>query len=232
MKYLVLLFLIIAIISCEKSNDRATVNLTFQATAPSGTVLKSAQSEDFTFDSAYIVLEKIEIKKIETEEDEGESEDKGEYDFFGPYLIDLMSGVGDQLPLVEVEPGIYSKLDAEMAYFEEIGYSFYLHGSFNNGAGETQEVEFEYSYMQSEDFKAENPDGFEISANQINEVLALIDLESLLIGVDLNLAEVDQDGVIRLNKESNNDLADIIESNLEAASELGLDEDENGEIDD
>ena len=118
------------------------------------------------------------------------------------------------------------------AFFEDVGFSIYLHGYYNLNNTEEQQVEFEYTYIQSEDFKIENPDGFEITADMINNVWVMFDLNALLVGVDLSVANVDEDGVIRLNKESNNDLADIIESNLEAASELGLDEDGNGEIDD
>ena len=136
------------------------------------------------------------------------------------------------IPFVEIEPGLYTKAEAEIAFSEDIGFSVYLHGYFNLNSGEEQQVEFAYTYTQYEDFKIENPGGFEITADMINNVWVMFDLNALLVGVDLSEANVDEDGVIRLNKESNNDLADIIESNLEAASELGLDEDGNGEIDD
>jgi hypothetical protein len=221
-------------ISCEKEKkDKTYGQLGFRAKNYDGITMKSTAAEGFTFDSAYIVLEKIELKKFDEEEDTAEVEGVDEYDFYGPYFIDLIAGTSDpKLPLAEIEPGIYTKLEAEMAYFEEIGYSIYLHGTYTINGGEDLPVEFEYSYMQSEDFKVENSNGFEITAEMINNVWVMIDLSILIYGVNLSLAEVDQDNVIRLNKESNNDLADIIESNLEAASKLGLDEDDDGEIDD
>jgi hypothetical protein len=77
----------------------------------------------------------------------------------------------------------------------------------------------------------ETPDGFEVIPDQINNILVQISLVDLFDGVDFNQAKVDDDGVIRFNKGSNRDLADIVESNLEAASEMGLDEDEDGRID-
>jgi len=230
MKFVLGIFLLIGILSCENISEGTFVSLRFAAVGQSDRALKSAVNEEYTFDSAHIVLEKIELKKAEIGE---EVENEEEYEFHGPYVIDLLTGESDpELPLSEIESGIYTKLDAEMAPTEEIEYSFYLHGTYSNDEEEGQKMDFEFSYMQSEDFKIENPDGFEITTDQINEVLVLIDLGILMSGVDLSLAEVDDvDGIIRLNKESNRDLADIVESNLEAASELDLDSDENGEID-
>ena len=195
--------------------------------------MKSMDLENPIFDEAKLVIEKIELKKLEIEENMEESEDLDEYDFQGPYLIDLLAGTSEpEIPLAEIEPGMYAKAEAEITYFEDYGFSLYLHGHLDQSNGEEPQVEFEYTYAQSEDFKIENPDGFEITADMINNVWVLIDLNALLTGVDFNEATMDKNGVIQLNKDSNRDLADIIESNLEAASELGLDEDANGEIDD
>ncbi|MEX2370192.1 MAG: hypothetical protein WD578_04220 [Bacteroidales bacterium] len=236
---IVAMILIAGFSACENENTDETLGqLNFKAVNYTGFSLKSATVEGFVFDSAHIVLEKIEVKMLEPdgdtlemENDSLEIEDEYEFKYYGPFLIDLLSGTSDpELPATEVEPGIYTKVEAEMAYFEEIGYSFYFSGYFTDTSGAEQWVEF--SYAQSEDFKVENPDGFEITAVQINNVWVMVDLGRLLEGLDLSEATVDEDGVIRLNKDSNRDLADIIESNLEDASELGLDEDLDGEIDD
>ena len=127
---------------------------------------------------------------------------------------------------------MYAKAEAEIAYFEDYGFSVYLYGHFNQINGEEKQVEFEYTYAQSENLKIENPDGFEITEDMINNVWVLIDLNALLTGVNFNEAIVDEDGVIRINKNSNRDLADIIDSNLEETLALGLDKNTIGEIDD
>jgi hypothetical protein len=233
LKFLVPIVLAIVYFSCESNNQGAFVKLTFKAPGQPLSVKKSSILEDPVFDSAFLVIEKIELKKLEIEDDTTENEEKDEYNFQGPFLLDLLSGTSDpELSRTEIDPGMYSKAEAEFAYYEEYGFSVYLHGYFEQNNGEDPQVEFEYTYTQSEDFKVENPDGFAITADMINNVLILIDLNTLLVGVNFNEAVVDEDDVIRLNKESNRDLADIIEGNLEAASELGLDEDANGEIDD
>lgn len=227
--------LVLGVISCEKSDNETQVKLGFKSYDAEEDMLKSATAEGFSFDEAYIIIEKIELKKNENDEAEGDDEtddmtDTNEYDFYGPYHIDLIAGTSaPELPLTEFEPGIYNKLEAEMIYDEELGYSFYILGNFSD---QENDFDFEFTYTQSEDFKIENPDGFEITEEQINEIWAIIDLSLLFKDVDLSMAEVDEDGVIRLNKDSNRDLADIIESNLEEASELGTDDDDDGEIDD
>jgi hypothetical protein len=232
-EYFVLFILIIGLISCENNNKGTFVDLTFKGIDNSVSSKKSMDFDNPVFDSASMVIGKIELKKLEIEEDMEESEDLEEYDFQGPYLIDLLAGTSEpEIPLAEIEPGMYAKAEAEIAHLEDYVFSFYLYGHLDQTNGEEQQVEFEYTYAQSEDFKIENPDGFEITADMINNVWVLIDLNALLTGVDFNEATMDVDGLIRLNKDSNRDLADIIESNLEAASELGLDEDANGEIDD
>jgi hypothetical protein len=143
-----------------------------------------------------------------------------------------LSGASDpELPLSEIEPGMYSKLDAEMSYYKDIGYSIFFYGLYTSITDHTEKLGVEYSYSQSEDFRLDHPNGLYIVADQINNILVQIDLVDLFKGVDLSSAAVDEDGIIRLNKESNRDLADIIESNLEAASKLGLDQDEDGKID-
>jgi len=232
-KYLLLSILMSGIISCENNNKGTFVDLTFKGVEKSVSSKKSMDLGKPEFDSASVVIEKIELKKLGTEDDMEEMDDHDEYDFQGPYLIDLLAGTSEpEIPLAEIEPGMYSKAEAEIAYFEDIGFSVYLHGYLSPDNAEDQQVEFEYTYAQSEDFKIENPDGFEITADMINNVWVLIDLNALLEGVDFTEAIVDEDGIIHLNKKSNRDLADIIESNLEAASELVLDEDADGEIDD
>ena len=91
-------------------------------------------------------------------------EGDNEYNFHGPYLIDLLAGTSEpEIPLVAIEPGIYYKAEAEIAYFEDIGFSVYLHGYLEQANGEEQQVEFEYTYVQSEDFKIESRDSIAFS---------------------------------------------------------------------
>ena len=231
-QFLLLAAIMPFIISCEKTPDTTQVQLGIKVSSTEFTSLKSFSVEEFTIDSASIVIGKIELKRDDRSQESTETENENEYNFTGPYIIDLLEGTSKPgIPVSGISPGTYNKFDAEMEFIDTIGYSFVLQGNFSNVGGEIQNIPFEYTYTQSEDFKIINPDGFEISADMLNNVWVYIDLQQLLSGLDLSDAMVDRDDVIRLNNESNRDLADIIEMNLEKASELGLDDNNDGEID-
>jgi len=226
---LLLSLFLIGMMACESHDGNTYATLSIRSAGPAESRLKAAATQDLAFDSAVIVLEKIELKRLEEQDEPDQAEVDPEYNYYGPFVIDLIRGISrPDIPSAEVKPGLYTKFEAEMAYFPELGFSFYLYGSFETDSGMQ---EFEYYYQQTEDFKAEKKDGFEIAAGETNNILVEIDLAALFDGVDLRLADKDHYGIIRLNKRSNRDLADLIESNLETASELGLDEDGNGEID-
>jgi len=172
------------------------------------------------FTQALIGIEKIEIKSNESGE-----EDDNEYNYIGPYVVDLLNGSSDpELPFTEIQPGVYNKVEAELVPVVENSYSVVIRGMF----GDTP---FTFLWTNTEDFKAESDQGFELSAEILNNLLISIDLHALFEGVDFEQAEVDEEGNIILSKDSNTDLTDIVENNIEAASEIGLDQDTDGEID-
>ncbi len=230
------ILMLLVFISCEKQkSETATVDLGFIAL--NGTVeLKSATKgevlEGLEIDSAVIILEKIELKLqgIDEEDDiegEDETDDQDEFLYTGPYVIDILAGKSKpDLPLVEVVPGTYTKFEAELYVDEERGHCVYISGAYTTSDTEPKEFKFIYTYSQTEDFKVENPDGFEITEDMINNVWVMLDLGSLFEGVNFSQAVIDEDGFIRINKDSNRDIADIIEMNLENASEIDVDDED------
>jgi hypothetical protein len=231
---LLTILMLLAFTSCEKQNSgTATVSLDFKAI--NGTVeLKSDSKGDpiegLEIDSAIIILEKIELKLQGTDEDddlegEDDADDDNEFLYTGPYVIDLLSQTSEpDLPLADFKAGIYTKLEAELYVDEERGHSVYISGTFTTNDIDPKDLKFVFTYSQTEDFKAENPDGFEVNEDMINNIWVLLDLGSLFAGVDFSEANIDEDDIIRINKESNNDIADIIESNLENATEIDDDD--------
>jgi len=203
------------------------MKLGFKITESGKSLVKGLENATFYFDSAYIVIEKAELKKLKS----GSADDEeNEYNFKGPYKIDLINGTSDPvLPLTEIDAGVYTKFEAEMSFIENVGYSLYISGQYNLQNG--KHYKMEYSNTRSEDFKCVNEEGFRIETDMVNMVWVYLDLNRLMNGVDLSNAQVDRDDVIRLNNESNIDLADIVERNLEAASELGFDNNADGRID-
>ncbi|MEN8117045.1 MAG: hypothetical protein ABFS16_08710 [Bacteroidota bacterium] len=238
MKIIVKVFIVLLLagfMACEKQDSEiGAIDLDIKAyNGESGLiVLKSGTVMDtLGIDSAVIILEKIEIKlQDELEEDdmddeeseENKQEEENEYYLEGPYVIDLLAATNEpEFPVVVTTPGIYTKFEAELYVPEDLGYSLYISGTCTmEGSGEQK---FIYTYSQTEDFKAENPDGFEIADDMITQVMVMVNMEHLFEGVDFSQAIVDGDDIVRINKDSNNDLADIIEENLENASEIDTD---------
>lgn len=213
--------LFICLLSCESDYSYVTmVNLEIKATNTSidlNASKKSTTYENLEINSAIIGLERIELKLLE----ENENSDDNEYLFEGPYVIDLLTKTNEpRLPLSEISPGTYTKFEAELYVRENLGYSIFISGTLLN---ETDRQKIIYTYAQTEDFKAENANGFEITEGMINDILVLIDMNTIFTGVDFSQASISEDNIIWINKESNNDLADLIEANIEMASEIVLD---------
>lgn len=231
---LLIIIVFVGLVACEKQNSE-TASLNLGLKAVNGTTelnaLKNATiQEGIEIDSAVIILERIELKlqdaageeDIEAEEgveDAEETEEIDEYLFAGPYIIDLIAQESDpELPIVEITPGVYTKFEAELYVPEERGHCIYISGTYS--AEGTEGQKFIYTYSQTEDFKAENPEGFEITEEMINNVWLTVDISILFEGLDLSQATVGEGNIIWINKDSNRDLADIIENNLETASEI------------
>jgi len=215
------------IISCSDSDENiglTGVNLSFIGNTIGNTSNSGSSggriSEHIEITQALVGIGKIEIKSNEA----GEEEDN-EFDFTGPYVVNLLSGLSDpELPLTELEPGIYNKAEAELVPVVEDSLSVLIQGMF----GDTP---FTFLWENTEDFKAESNQGFELTADILNNVLIVIDIHSVFEGVNFEQATINENGEIILSKDSNSDLADIVETNIEAASEIGLDQDSNGDLD-
>jgi hypothetical protein len=148
---------------------------------------------------------------------------------YGPYSIDLLEGTSEPgIEIVDVEPGMYFSLDANMGKGTGDSICFYLCGKtiMND-----QEVDFECKYSGSANFKLDNQDGFEITQNEFNVIWVLTDLNLLFNALDWSMADVDDDGVIRINTDLNSDLIHATIHAFVNASTLGLDLDQDGQID-
>lgn len=226
--------------ACDSNNGVSsgdpTVTLKIIGTAAESageSVAGKQETNAINFTAAFLGLGKIELKELGENDlvapDSAESED-GEYNFFGSYVVDLLSGTSEPtFGEVPIEPGLYSKVEMEMMPVLEDGRSILIEGVWTKPGG--MEVPLRFSYEQTEDFKVEDPDGFEIADSGLSILLILVDLEMWFGDIDLSSADVGGDGTIYLNKDSNRDLADLIETRLNAASKLGLDQNGDGEID-
>ena len=66
----------------------------------------------------------------------------------------------------------------------------------------------------------------------MTQLLVLFDLDKLLSEIDLDMVEIDADGVVRINEKSNSDISIKIWLNIHHSCKAGEDSDDDDKIDD
>jgi hypothetical protein len=235
---LVIVFLLVGIVSCEKGPTKAILN--FKAVMSELNQKKFLLVGEYEIDSMSMIIEMITIGKMIPEEAFGIENplDSAAYwenlgiistSIYGPYSINLLEGTSETgIEIIDVEPGLYCSLDASMVKGTGDSICFYMGGKtlMNN-----QEINFEVKYSGGANFTLENPDGFEITQNTDTVIYVLTDLNSLFNSLDWSMADVDNDGVIRINNDLNSNLIQTTIQNFVNASKIGLDQDQDGQID-
>ena len=99
--------------------------------------------------------------------------------------------------------------------------------SFTYTSGnETYEVE----YTNDKEIEIEIKNEFDINGKKIHQILIELDLDVLLSSIDLSNVTSDEDGVIRLNANSNAAIANQIDQSIQQAFKAGEDKDEDGAL--
>ncbi len=148
-------------------------------------------------------------KKIEKNDVEIESE----IEYKSNFEFNVLNGTSTpSLPPVDIEPGLYHELEFNMDTVLSTGNSIEINGTFNDGA---TIYSFEFSSMMEKEFEIENKNGIDLSENNIANFILYLSLEELFAGIDFSSAQVDTDGIIRINSNSNSKISSKIEHNLE-----------------
>ncbi len=242
--FLAIFLSLIVLFACNNDDEpgKAEVRLTIGAERAVSGLNQGRVAEHIEITGAWIGIEKIELESEdetddmnddsengddENGEDNGDDDgddgddddgddDENEYNFTGPYIIDLLGGTSDpELPLAEIAPGTYHEAEAELIPVVEDSLSVLIQGNY----GDTP---FMFLWENTEDFEVESETGFELSADMLYDLLITIDLHALFDGIDFDQALINVDGEIIFSKDSNRDLADIIEENIESASEIEM----------
>lgn len=176
----------------------------------------------------------IEFETLEEQMEDSDKEydyDSDEIEFEGRFEVNLLTGESTpDFGLSSLLPGVYEEIEIEFDDILEGGHTliaqFYFADSSSN---DTTFVEF----TTSEEFELEleNDNGFIVDEGTINSVLVTLDLDVLFGAIDFGSAVVDEDDVIRINKDSNQGLANLIVSRIEQAMDAD-DYDEDDEDDD
>ncbi len=221
--------------SCSEDSDPslAQVNLEMKAQTTQSTLNNGRKmNAGLVFNEVLIGVTELEFETLEEDElEDSEGEDENEeVEYEGQFVVDLINGTSTpDFGLASLAPGIYEEMEIEMEPILDGGYSIFVSFEFVNSNEEV--VTVEYGNSDDLEFEIENDNGFVIDAGATNQMLVLLNLDALFAGVDLNSAGADTDGIVRINDNSNADLAAVIASNLDQVLDAGEDDDDDDEID-
>jgi hypothetical protein len=163
-------------------------------------------------------------------------EQLGDFDVTGPTLAVVDLSRADARVTVEVSPGGYCGLvvplhtatpGAELpedAPSELAGHSIVLRGERADG------TPFVLTHPEQDELELASDDGEFAVAPDGPRLLLSFDAAIWMRGVDLDSAQVGDDGTIRIDGSTNRALLDAFELNLECSLELYEDGDDDGEV--
>jgi len=164
-------------------------------------------------------------------DDNDDYDDAYEIEYEGNFIVDLIAGTSTpDLGITNGLPGTYKELEVELEPILEGGYSVFIVLTYQPEGSDPIVVEF--STNRAIEIEIEREKGFTIEAGMLNQVLVMLDLDKLLEGLNLSEAQVDEDGIIRINRNSNPDLESFIWNKLRMAIDAGDDDDRDDEFDD
>ena len=211
-------------ISCDDSNDNVNtdtpnVKLTFKAiTSPT---VKAAPTQSFIITEAFMG-----IKEMEIERDTDVDSTNVEYEWKGPYKVNLLTGVSEpEIKLINIEPGVYNEFEADIDNVLDNNLSFFVKAKFTS----IDNIEYNVVFETDEEFEFEIESEKEIEINEgiINDLLLTIDLNALFQNIDLSKAKVSEGNIILINKDSNSELAQIIEEKIDDVTDFEEDDDKD-----
>lgn len=231
MRMFVIVWLAVVMMWSCSSDDPAQQGVAFKMKAATTTSSINPggreMSSPYTFQEALVGIREVEF---ESDDDFGDDDDF-EIEFEGRYVVDLITGVSTpEFGISNIDPGLYNEVEIELGAFLEGGNSLFIQFTYQPDGGDPVQVEF--STKQLLELEVEYEDGFTMLPDALSNVLVLLNLDKLLASVDLSNANVDEDGVIRINETSNTNIAQVIKSNFDDACDAGYDDDDDDEFDD
>lgn len=200
------------------------------------------------------------VKEIEFEhEDDEETADSdiNKLEFIGPYMVDLLTGVTyPELPQISIDTGLYTDIEMDIEKLNPSdrsgltgldsgvadtleGYSLYLSGTYTEGS---TTVDFTLYYDQTDEFEfsaqGESTKGFVIDDTGLNDIIVAFRLNEWFrfdnsdTNNGLSVSFPDASADIVLDANTNDDVMDVIEDNIEDSAEYGEDDDDDGQLSD
>lgn len=238
------------------NKDIAEVNLEIKSSNPSLNLVASTipvigvnsnQIGTLTINEAYLVLKEIELSS-------SASEDDGEIDFEGPFIVDLVTNqLSPPAPKAEINPGFYDRIKLKLEKVEEdeassigttnqeiIGRSVYIDATYNDG---TQTKDLTMTFELSEEFELNNGvNGVNLLGGEAHTLLIQFNLPQWF---DFSNSETNEDAVdldsitessVTLSEDSEDETSqlihEVVKENIKSSADFGKDKDGDGEIED
>jgi hypothetical protein len=221
-----------ALMSCSDNGPSMEgLNLTMKATTTISKINKSGrlQSGGYKFEQAMLGVREFEFE-TDDDDDNGDDDDE-EVEFKGSFVVDLIAGTSNpEFVNGNLKPGYYDEFEIELGRTLPNNNTMFIVFKYKPSSGDSVRVEF--SSRETLEFEFEDDNGFEVKEGALKNFLVLFNLDTLFSNVDLSNASVSDDGIIRINDTTNNNLASIIKNNLEKSCEGGDDDDDDDDIDD
>ena len=152
-----------------------------------------------------------------------------ELDILGPFVIDLFVAAPlPELTDLEVSEGGYCRFEVQWDDADDLGGASMVF----TGTRASDGTPFELTSVRNDELRLDAVDGEFPIDDATNALFVAFDGNALFDGIDLDGADVDGDGTIYIDDSSNEDLLDTFEGNLDAATQLFDDDDEDGQLDD
>jgi hypothetical protein len=233
----IMLMLVMILAGCGENVDpsKADLKIVMKATTESGTLSPGGRvaEANLEFTEARIGITEIEFEaegESDDYDDEGEYEYEFEIEFEGQFEVDLLAGTSDpDFGIADLMPGKYTEIEVEMGPVMDDGNSLFI--AFNYQKDGEDPISVEISTKRALEFEIEKYSGIDLDGNTLNQILILFDLDKILAGVDLSMAEVN-DGVIRINDTTNTSFAATILKNFYDSCDAGEDDDGDDKFDD
>ena len=167
----------------------------------------------------------------DSDDDSGNHHDgEFEIEYEGQFIVDLIAGTSDpDFGIADLFPGTYKEIEVKLRPIMDDGNSLFIAFSFQPSSGDPVNVEI--STTRELEFEVENHAGILVEGNNLSQILILFNLDEVLSGIDFSQADVDEDGVIRINDNSNVAFAGSVLSNFVKSCKSGEDDDHDHRFD-
>jgi hypothetical protein len=238
-KFLTLAIAIFLFASCGEDVDptQGEAKIVMKAQTELGTINPGARvaATEIEFKEARIGVTEIELELLYAtrpdDDDDDDDYDDDEIEFEGQFTVDLLKGTSTpDFGIADLLPGTYEEIEIDIEPIMDDGNSVFLAFQYKMQA-DSEPVMVEISSKKEIDIEIEKKSGIEFSGGSLSQILILFDLDKILSGIDFSKANVDSDGVIRINSSSNSGMLSSVLSNFYTSCKAGKDDDGDFEFD-